>query len=188
MPVGGNRRVYFALWPDRVQQAQLAAAAKAVVVESRGRAVPLGNLHVTLAFLGSVPEARLADVLSVGARVAAEASASEARLSFTRLECWKGAGALCAVAEESDPAAAALADGLKRELVAAGFAPDLKPFRPHITLARKVRIVGAGQRIQDHGHALHPIVWRFSTFALVDSRTEVEGAIYTVLDSFQIGR
>jgi RNA 2',3'-cyclic 3'-phosphodiesterase len=187
MAAGGTRRVYFALWPDRAQQAQLAEATKAVTVESRGRAVPAGNLHVTLAFLGSVPESKLVDVRAVGARIATGAS-SESRLSFTRLECWKRAGALCAVAEESNPAAAALADALKRELVAAGFAPDLKPFRPHVTLARKVLIVGGRERAHDDGLALRPIVWTFRSFALVDSRTEAQGAIYTVLDSFQIGR
>lgn len=188
MAAGGARRVYFALWPDRAQQAQLAEATRAAAVESGGRAMPAGNLHITLAFLGSVPEARLADVRAIGARVAAEVSVSEARLSFTCLEYWKRASALCAVAEESDPAAAALADGLKRELVAASFAPDLKPFRPHVTLARRVRIVAGRERAQDGALALRPTVWTFSSFALVDSRTEAEGAIYTVLDSFQIGR
>jgi len=180
-----TRRVYFALWPNPAQQVELAEAAKAAVAESRGRAVPAGNLHVTLAFLGSVLEARLADVRAIGARVAAKASAAESRLSFKRLECWKRAGALCAVAEEVDPVTAATADGLKRELAAAGFSPDLKPFRPHVTLVRK--LAGGRERIPGEGLTLRPILWTFSSFALVDSRTEADGAIYTVLDSFRIG-
>jgi 2'-5' RNA ligase len=130
----------------------------------------------------------LADVRAIGARVAAEASAAESRLSFTRLQCWKRAGALCAVAEESDPVATVISAGLKRELVAAGFGPDPKPFRPHVTVARKVRVVGGRERIRDEGLPLRPIMWTFSSFALVDSRTEADGAIYTVLDSFRIGR
>lgn len=187
MAAGQTRRVYFALWPERAQQTELAEAAKALVAESRGRAVPAGNLHVTLAFLGSVPEVRLADVRAVGARVAAEASVSEARLSFTGLECWKRAGALCAVSEGGDTVATALADGLKRELVAAGFVPDLKPFRPHVTLARNITAESAHAR-RDDVLRLSPVVWRFASFALVDSKTAAQGAIYTVLDSFRIGR
>jgi len=187
MTAGRTRRVYFALWPDSAQQAELVEATKATVVESRGRALPAGSLHVTLAFLGAVPESRLVDVRAIGARIAAAAS-SQSRLFFTRSECWKRAGALCAVAEQTDPVAAAIADGLKRELVAAGFAPDLKPFRPHVTLARKIRIVRGREHTRDDGLALRPILWTFSAFALVDSRTEAEGAIYTVLDSFRIGR
>lgn len=183
-----TRRVYFALWPDRAQQEALAEATKAAVAESDGRVVSAGNLHVTLVFLGSVPEARLADVRAVGARVATKSSAPGARLSFARLECWKRAGALCAVAEERDAAAVALAEGLRRELVASGFAPDLKPFRPHVTLARRVRAVGERESSSKDGLARHPIVWAFTSFALVDSRTEAQGAVYTVLDSFQIGR
>ena len=77
---------------------------------------------------------------------------------------------------------------MKRELVAAGFTPDLKPFRPHVTLARKVRVAGGRERIRDEGLELRPIRWTFSSFALVDSRTEEDGAIYTVLDSFRTGR
>jgi RNA 2',3'-cyclic 3'-phosphodiesterase len=189
MAAGGTRRVYFALWPDPAQQVELAEAAQAAVAESQGRVIPAGNLHVTLAFLGSVPQARLADVSAVGARVAAETSASEARLSFTGLECWKRAGVLCAVTKEDDPVATAVSTGLKRQLVAAGFAPDLKPFRPHVTLSRKVHITGEKARTgQDAPLAAAPVVWTFAAFALVDSRTEVEGAIYTVLDSFRIGR
>jgi len=188
MTAAGTRRVYFALWPDRAQQMELAEATKAAVAQSHGRVVPAGNLHVTLAFLGSVLEARLPDVRAVGARVAVETAASGARLSFASLECWKRAGALCAVADGGDPAAAALAEGLRRELVASGFAPDLKPFRPHVTLARKVRAVGERERTSNDGLARRPIVWAFRSFALVDSRTEAQAAIYSVLDSFQIGR
>src|SRR5262249_46260475 len=144
------------------------------------RAVPSGNLHVTLAFLGAVPESRLVEVRAIGARVAGTIS-SESRLSFTKLEYWTRAGALCATAAAGDPSATALAAGVKSALVAAGFAPDLKPFRPHVTLARKV------PRADGDVLSLSPIVWTLEAFALVDSRTEAAGAIYTVLESFRIG-
>jgi RNA 2',3'-cyclic 3'-phosphodiesterase len=188
MAGAGTRRIFFALWPDSRWQAALAEATRQAVLDSGGRAVPVESLHATLAFLGSVPEARLLDVRA--AAIASVGVASSVHLALTRLEYWKGAAVLCAVAEEN-PAVAALATGLKTQLIAAGFAPDLKPFRPHVTLARKVRVARPADRRQHDGKddplRQQPVIWTFNQFALVDSRTCAHGPVYTVLDSFQLG-
>ena len=77
------------------------------------------------------------------------------------------------------PAASTLAASLKDATAAAGFTPDLKPFHAHVTLARKVT------------HAprectLREVLWRFDGFALVDSRTESGGPVYSVLESYPL--
>jgi len=200
---GGTRRLFFALWPEPGQQAELAQAAKKAVAESRGRAVASESLHITLAFLGSVPELRLGDLAAVARRVARSAVlASPLEISFERTEYWKKAQVLCAVrdgggaseagvvrvAGEPPPAdgvreASRLADALKTELLTAGFTPDLKPFRAHVTLARKVP-----RRSDWCGRELHRVSWRFTEFSLMESRTRAEGALYSVVESWLLSR
>lgn len=54
-------------------------------------------------------------------------------------------------------------------------------FRPHVTLARKV--YRSARTIE-----LQPVTWSFTDFVLVDSKTLPEGAVYTVLERFPLGR
>ena len=74
-----------------------------------------------------------------------------------------------------------LAGTLKKEAVGAGFAPDLKPFQAHVTVARKVAR-------SPHSLDMPSVLWRFTDFALVESRTEAAGALYSVVDSWTLGR
>jgi 2'-5' RNA ligase len=71
---------------------------------------------------------------------------------------------------------AALAFELQRLLVGCGFAPDLKPFRPHVTVVRNVVSPGPVGN-------MHPVVWRFTELVLIDSRTLPGGASYSVVES-----
>ena len=73
----------------------------------------------------------------------------------------------------------ALARRLQDVLAGSGFAPDLKPFRPHVTVVRKVSRPGRIDQI-------HSVVWRFTEVALVESRTLPEGALYSALESFPL--
>jgi RNA 2',3'-cyclic 3'-phosphodiesterase len=129
-----------------------------------------------------VPEARLSEVIAIGAAVAAECDPGSVRVSLETLEYWKEPGVLCATTAESPSAllsgAVPLADKLKSRLSAAGFTPDLKPFRPHVTMARKVMH-------PCHLRALIPVIWSFTEFALIESRTESQGPEYHVRESFQ---
>ena len=182
-----TRRVFFALWPDEDVRAAFAHGTHKAVRASGGRPVPVSNLHATLLFLGSVVEARLPDLVAVGARavaaveVTAAMDASLAELIFDRIEFWAKAHVLVAATSASvSPAHAltlALSRVLQQETTALGFAPDLKPFRPHITLARKV--VRVSRAVE-----MRPVRWSLDGFALVESRTEPEGSQYTVLENF----
>ncbi|MFL6602951.1 MAG: 2'-5' RNA ligase family protein [Steroidobacteraceae bacterium] len=198
----------------------MAAATQDVVLVCGGRPMPPENFHVTLAFVGSVPESSVAKVEAVGYQVAAEAERAPVQITMDAIEYWKKAKVVCATAQArqsagdlgpddtrnrhgdepagqriqdqreqrrlpSDTAGAgarfadALAFALKSRLTAAGFTPDLKPFHPHVTLARKV----------PHGsrdRAMQSVSWRFTEYALVESRTQMQGAVYRVLESFSL--
>lgn len=72
---------------------------------------------------------------------------------------------------------AASPERLQDRLAASGFASYLKPFRAHVTVARKVLRAGAAGE-------MHPVLWRFSTLALIESRTLPAGALYSVIESY----
>jgi 2'-5' RNA ligase len=151
------------------------------VRHSGGRPVPAANLHVTLAFLGTVPQSRVAELRRV-ARAQAATCARERpiALTFERLGYFRQAQVLCAFAAAEDSAAAQpLASALQDASAASGFNPDLKLFRAHVTVARKV--------VQPPAPVvLRPVVWEFTEFALIDSRTEPAGPVYSVVESYSL--
>ena len=65
------QRVFFALWPDAPLRMLLAGLAAEVARESGGRATAANLLHLTLAFLGDQPPARVEALHRVGAGVRA---------------------------------------------------------------------------------------------------------------------
>ena len=138
--------MFFALWPEQAWSVRLLEAAAPAIAAvggragggsgggSGGRALASVDLHVTLCFLGAVGEPELARLLEHAAAI--DAAAFE--LEFGRLECWPEprimAATVVRVPPEGERLAAALA-GAARE---AGLAPDLRAWRPHVTLLRGV--------------------------------------------------
>ena len=103
------------------------------------------------------------------------------QLVFDRIEFWEKARVLVATTGEQGDAGqavvGALAGRLQREASRAGFTPDLKPFRAHVTVARKVARL-------THSLQMHEIRWPVTNFALVESRTLPEGSLYSVINSW----
>ena len=155
-------------------QEALANAVSSIVREADGRPVPQKNLHLTLAFLGSVPESRVDALRAVAEQCSRTLSARDVPIVITldTLDHWRKSEILCATAHTTPPAAVTLAEALKRALGEAGFAPDLKPFRTHATLARKVHRV-------THELRMPPVRWTFRDFHLVESRTDPSGSLYS---------
>jgi 2'-5' RNA ligase len=98
-----------------------------------GRVVPPGNLHVTLAFLGSRP---VAEVPSIVAELAAvSAAAGEIRLRALRYRETRSVGMV--VLEDLGGAATALADKLAVRLERLGvYKREQRPWLPHVTVVR----------------------------------------------------
>jgi 2'-5' RNA ligase len=183
-----GRRLFFALWPDEAQRAVLMEACGETVRQCGARPVPAANLHVTLTFLGSVPEPRLADLSDLALRTAATfpQPATPLGIVLQGFEYWEKPQIL-AVLERGEQAqlsatsgAGQLARTLATTSVAAGFSPDLKPFRAHVTVARKVARA-------PHLGEMRDVRWRFDSFALLESRTLPEGPLYSVLGSYLLG-
>ena len=127
-------RLFFALWPGESHRAALARAAVAAVAQVAGQPVPPGNLHVTLAFLGSVPAQRFAQVAAIGGQAQWQA----VRLDFGRVEYWAKPKVLVAMPDAVPSAGQAIVDRLWQGLEPLGFAREPRPWRPHLTLVRRV--------------------------------------------------
>lgn len=165
------RRLFFACWPDRTTRERMAHACRKAVRGSGGRPVPQENLHVTLVFLGSVAESAVPSAVAAGHAAAAAGQPFE--LVFDRLAHWPRPQVLVAEATDTPAAATALSGSLVAGLAEAGFAFDRRPFRPHVTLARKMGKPAA--RL-----ALRPVCWPVGELALVESVTDRSGARYSV--------
>ena len=176
-------RLFFALQPALEQSRALQELATPLVAQLGAQTVPLDNLHATLVFVGPVPEERLDDLKSVGAAT----RAAPATLCFDALEYWSKPQIVCATATDHVDAAPArmLARRLGEGALAAGFTPDIKPFRPHLTLARKVRAARASMltwpQTLEQGFVL-----RCEKFALMQSSRGERGSIYSVVESWPL--
>jgi 2'-5' RNA ligase len=165
--------------PDDVVQALVEWQARAL----RGRVVPPGNLHVTLAFLGSRPSAELPAILRVLERAAREASVPVFEL--VRWRETQSAGML--ELRDGTGNGAELASRLHQALAELGvYKPEARPWLPHATVLR--------YRQRPHLSPPLPAVGPFapSGAAAFLSRLHPSGARYTapeyvVLESFRLG-
>lgn len=178
-------RLFFALWPPAEVAERLHAQAVRCAGTAGGRAMRRETLHLTLAFLGNVPESEIARLCEVAARVAAAPfSLRLERLGFWRRQRLVWAG--CApdgVPDELQRLAATLGDALR----AAGFGLEARPFVPHVTLLRKAEPSGAPGAGDASGTAPLPpgdgafpaVVWPAAEFVLVRSAIGAPEASYT---------
>jgi len=171
-----TRRLFFALWPDDGLRAALAGQVRALVPDGVGRPQQPAQLHLTLEFLGPVPESRLGAVCDAADSV----RAASCEVILDRVAYWRRSSVLCLLASETPPALVALVEDLRSALRARDLEADPRPYRAHLTLARKVRRpVRLAPPV--------PVRWPVTGFALVESRTDPAGSIYTVLQSWQAG-
>jgi RNA 2',3'-cyclic 3'-phosphodiesterase len=173
------RRLFFALQPTAAQAEAFVSMVAPLVAELGGQPAPASNVHATLCFIGAVEEAQLEGLRTA----AAEVRASRVALAFDALDYWEKPEILCAIASDSDPArdlSERLADAAQR----AGLTPDRKPFRAHLTLARKVRRRVA--RNFEWPRAIAPVTARCAQFVLMESRRSEAGSTYSIVDSWPL--
>jgi 2'-5' RNA ligase len=156
----------------------LVEAAAPLIARLRAQRVPAESLHATLCFVGAVAEEKLDALKTAVQGVRGRAMT----LRFDRLDYWAKPKILCATAGESANTAPAqeLSTQLADAAVAAGFAPDAKPFRAHLTLARKLEATSAAEC--EWPCALTPSVpVHCDRFVLMRSDRGEAGSIYSVV-------
>lgn len=178
MGAARSRRVFFALWPDDAATGQLSWLARGLAGGAGARLVPPASLHLTLAFIGSVTPAQVAEI----ERIAGGVRAARFDLGLDRLGFWSRRGILWAGCRQAPQPLCGLAEALAVDLRAAGFTIDYRPgsaLVPHITLARHVRSAAVPSLET-------PIRWQVREFALVESHLTPSAASYKTLASFPL--
>ena len=161
-------RLFFALWPDEAVRERLTLWSRELRAVCGGRPTRPENLHITLAFLGGVDDARVATV----ERAASEARPSTVSLVLDQPGYWKHNRIAWAGASAVPSQLEALVADLRGALTRAEIAFDAKKgFVSHVTLLRDAREPRAMP-------ALDPIEWRVDGFALVQSVTLPQGSRY----------
>ena len=163
-------RCFVAAWPDQATRVALATLSDDLrqQVEHR-RATDIGNLHLTLAFIGVLNDDAAAPV----AQAIAQLRFKPFGWRIDALGFFREAGVVWA---GSAPARSrpliALADSVRQVLDRMEVSYDRKPFAPHVTLFR-----GVG-RFTSRPLAA-PINWRVDTLALYRSTGGRSGSSYS---------
>lgn len=174
-PANPSVRVFYALIPPMPLQQLLGEVARVTARRAHGRPVPAPNIHLTLAFIGQWPLARLSTLLDIGASLGGEAL----RIALDAQGGFRRAG-IAWIAPSRPPAALmALADSLARALPGAGIALDERAFRPHVTLARHCRGPYATEPIG-------PFAWDADSVVLMQSDTRQQGVRYARLAAWPL--
>jgi RNA 2',3'-cyclic 3'-phosphodiesterase len=172
------RRLFLALWPDDATRARIDAATAAHLRSAGGKPMGSGRLHVTVAFLGSVAEGRIAGLAAALAPAAASVPAFD--VTLRRVDWWRRQRLLVLEPDETPRALLDLVDAALTVLADCGFARETRPFRTHLTLAREARApLGVVRDIE-------PVEWRVRALTLVESVTLPSGACYEPLQSWPL--
>lgn len=165
-----KRRLFFALWPSDRQRELLRDTLRPVLTSVEGDTVDRRNWHVTLVFIGAFPEEQI-PFLQAAANVIEHESI---RLRFDRLGFWQRPKVACLMPLTVPPALQVLVQALERALLAFDFQPEDRVYRPHITVARRVRTFETVQLTR-------PVDLEWSEVTLIESTSSPSGVIYQPL-------
>lgn len=162
-----SERLFFALWPRAGWQNACLSQATKLLPNATGRWIPARNLHITLAFLGSVSGEQRTCLEKAADQVDAEGF----KLEFAKLRYRPRNKIVWATPDITPPALANLVDQLRAVLPRCGLVAERGVFAPHLTLLRR-----AGRVAAMPGASIPP--WSVESFSLIRSQTLPGGAIY----------
>ncbi len=167
MTASETARLFLALWPDDGVRAAIAAHRDTWPWPAKAAPMRPEKLHLTLHFLGDVPRDRLPEL-----RDALRIPLTPFTLHLGEPECWPHGIAVLRPLDAPPPLIAlrnALADVLHR----LDLPVEARPYRPHITLARRAFDTPPPA-------PPGPIEWPVHDYVLVESEPDARRT-YTVL-------
>ena len=169
-------RAFYAILPPPDVRHALGQLAQAIGQQARGRAVPAENVHLTLAFVGAWPTSRVDALHAAGAAV----RAVPFRLTLDLLGGFRRSGIAWLGSSHPAPQLITLAGVLGDALRAHEVTYEARVFRPHVTLARRLRAPGPDGTID-------PLEWDVDAFSLMESHTTAQGMCYETLATWPLG-
>lgn len=166
-----SRRLFFALWPDDASRRVLADEAQRLAPRCDGYPLPAGNMHITLAFLGSVDASRLDALVDLSQ----EWPALDGEWAIDRLGHFPQPRIVWAGSQRPHTGLISLHAELWRALSRHGFTAPQREFTPHVSLLRQA------DRAATETTLANPVVWRYDHLALVESRLDSESSHYRTL-------
>jgi RNA 2',3'-cyclic 3'-phosphodiesterase len=170
-----TQRLFFALWPPAELNRELYQLAGNALQGGAGRRVLPENIHLTLAFLGSVD----ASFRECADQAAAAIRAESFTLMLEQMGYWSKSGILWVGPNQTPPPLLQLVQELNAGLAGCGYEAEQRPYAAHLTLARKARL-------RREAHAMESRAWEIDRFHLVQSHTHADGARYEILRSWPL--
>lgn len=171
-----QERLFFALWPDdRVRHRLSESVNRLPQISNQGRLVKSSNLHMTLHFIGNVPSAKTVCFISQAAKV----QGRPFDLNLMHFGHFRKPRVLWIGCESVPPALSKLHADLGSMIETCGYTPESRPYRPHVTMARKIK-----QPLDKE--IISGIAWRVDRFVLVQSTTQEKGVQYRVKASYPL--
>jgi len=163
-------RTFFALWPGPEVRTELARRAALVAKACSGRPSRAETLHLTLVFIGATPRERVAALqgLMDGIRLPRFA------LRLDQHGWWRHNGIAWAGTCATPEPLIALQQRLARGAEKLGFSLDVRPYVPHLTLARDAARSPPARTMPE-------LDWDIGSFVLVASELTPEGPRYRIL-------
>lgn len=126
-------KLFIALWPDEPVRVALAAGLAALARAAGGRPTSPPNLHLTVAFIGPVDDRRFGDI----AGLLAVTRPPPFALVLDRLDAFLSQRVLFRAPSRCPAELLDAQQELVSRIAVAGLPVDRRPFRPHVTLARR---------------------------------------------------
>jgi 2'-5' RNA ligase len=152
-------RLFLALWPNARIQQKMIKWREACTWPSDAAIVAQQSLHLTLHFLGEVPDARVPELIA-GLNVPFKPF----DIHFGDLRVWPH-GIVVVTLQRIPTGLEHLHTTLSAALNRLDIAIEARRFRPHITLARHADGVAFSEHI-------HHLSWHVNSFALVQSSSD----------------
>ena len=165
-------RLFFALWPDNKMQSSFYHVARQFKDE-KIRLVKKSNLHITLEFLGQVSKYDQQQFIEKSNHIQVEPF----ELELTSIGWWKKPGILWIGPQHIPQSLTNLVESIKQIVEQQGLETDKRSYKPHITIARKVKQDQLPEQSID-------IRWQVNSFALIESKSTDTGVVYQIVQQW----
>ena len=163
-----SQRLFFALLPDAEAKAAISSLQQQLP-EDALRIYTADNLHQTLVYLGEFSEADLMELITACQSI----HLPPVKMQFEQLIFWPQPKVLCLLAQTEPAELLELVQALNEIAGLFDVKLDPRPYRPHITLARK-----ASEAIELD---FAPISFIADEFVLMQSQSTDTGPVYKPL-------